>query len=276
MSVSVTCGRRRDSPSIGSSSGSRARRTCWPSWARPRRNSGRSGRNGADRTRDGFGPRPVPSPSGGLPPVRLILIDSYSPGRVVEFPVDGGAVLTGRNGRGKTTLLQLVPIFYGENPARIVGTETNRLDFNGYYLPRLTSYIVLRVPAPGRAVPWWSSTPARRRGAALPLRALGLSGGPVPAAGRCQHPPGPGPASPLQAQGGDPQRGPVLGQRLPRGHPGQGRQRQGGPAPARPGRGLCLCGSRPPPDPHGEDRQRHVPAPHRLPGPPAHGGVLHR
>ena len=73
--------------------------------------------------------------------VRLILIDSYSPGRVVEFPVDGGAVLTGRNGRGKTTLLQLVPIFYGENPARIVGTETNRLDFNGYYLPRLTSYI---------------------------------------------------------------------------------------------------------------------------------------
>lgn len=74
--------------------------------------------------------------------VRLILIDSYSPGRVVEFPVDGGAVLTGRNGRGKTTLLQLVPIFYGENPARIVGTETNRLDFNGYYLPRLTSYIV--------------------------------------------------------------------------------------------------------------------------------------
>ncbi len=74
--------------------------------------------------------------------LRLVLIDSYSPGRVVEFPVDGGAVLTGRNGRGKTTLLQLVPIFYGENPARIVGTETNRLDFNGYYLPRLTSYIV--------------------------------------------------------------------------------------------------------------------------------------
>lgn len=73
--------------------------------------------------------------------LRLILIDSYSPGRVVEFPLYGGAVLTGRNGRGKTTLLQLLPIFYGENPARIVGTETNRLDFNAFYLPRLTSYI---------------------------------------------------------------------------------------------------------------------------------------
>jgi hypothetical protein len=74
--------------------------------------------------------------------LRLILIDSYSPGRVVELPMDGGAVLTGRNGRGKTTLLQLIPIFYGENPTRIVGTETNRLDFNRYYLPRLTSYII--------------------------------------------------------------------------------------------------------------------------------------
>ena len=74
--------------------------------------------------------------------LRLILIDSYSPGRVVGLPMDGGTVLTGRNGRGKTTLLQLVPIFYGENPTRIVGTETNRLDFNAFYLPRLTSYIV--------------------------------------------------------------------------------------------------------------------------------------
>ena len=61
---------------------------------------------------------------------RLILIDSYSPGRVVEFPIGGGAVLTGRadpigTTLAKTTLLQLVPIFYGENPTRIVGTETN-------------------------------------------------------------------------------------------------------------------------------------------------------
>jgi hypothetical protein len=73
--------------------------------------------------------------------LRLILINSYSPGRVVAFPLDGGAVLTGRNGRGKTTLLQLLPIFYGENPARIVGTETNRLDFNAFYLLRRASYI---------------------------------------------------------------------------------------------------------------------------------------
>ena len=73
---------------------------------------------------------------------RLILIDSFSTGRVVIFPLDDGAVLTGRNGRGKTSLLQLLPVFFGENPNRIVGTETNRLNFAGYYLPRLTSYIL--------------------------------------------------------------------------------------------------------------------------------------
>lgn len=73
---------------------------------------------------------------------RLILIDSFSPGRVVIFPLEGGAVLTGRNGRGKTSLLQLLPVFFGESPNRIVGTETNRLNFAGYYLPRLTSYIL--------------------------------------------------------------------------------------------------------------------------------------
>jgi len=46
------------------------------------------------------------------------------------------------HGRGKTSLLQLLPVFFGENPNRIVGTETNRLNFAGYYLPRLTSYIL--------------------------------------------------------------------------------------------------------------------------------------
>jgi len=54
---------------------------------------------------------------------RQILIDSFSPSRIVVFPVEGGAVLTGRNGRGKTSLLQLIPVLYGESPNRLVGTE---------------------------------------------------------------------------------------------------------------------------------------------------------
>ena len=78
---------------------------------------------------------------------RLILIDSYSPSRIVEFPLEGGAVLTGRNGRGKTTLLQLIPIFYGESPNRLLDKGANRKNFVEYYLPRSTSYIVLSIGA---------------------------------------------------------------------------------------------------------------------------------
>lgn len=74
--------------------------------------------------------------------LRLILIDSISSGRIVEMALDGGAVLTGRNGRGKTSLLQLLLLFYGESPNRIVTTEAGRKSFTGYYLPRTTSYLV--------------------------------------------------------------------------------------------------------------------------------------
>ena len=73
--------------------------------------------------------------------LRLVLIDSLCPGRIIELPLDGGAVLTGRNGRGKTSLLQLLLLFYGESPNRIVTTEAGRENFVGYYLPRTTSYI---------------------------------------------------------------------------------------------------------------------------------------
>ena len=74
--------------------------------------------------------------------LRLILVDSLSTGRIVEMSLDGGAVLTGRNGRGKTSLLQLLLLFYGESPNRIVTTEAGRKTFTGYYLPRTTSYLV--------------------------------------------------------------------------------------------------------------------------------------
>jgi hypothetical protein len=83
---------------------------------------------------------------------RIVLIDSYSTGRVVEFPLEGGAVLTGRNGRGKTTLLQLIPIFYGESPSRLLDKGANRLSFTQYYLPRTTSYIVFEYRRRGGVV----------------------------------------------------------------------------------------------------------------------------
>lgn len=74
--------------------------------------------------------------------MRMILIDSFAEGRIVELPFTGGTAITGRNGRGKTTLLQLVPAFLGEHPSNIVRRSSNKLPFASYYLPRATSYIV--------------------------------------------------------------------------------------------------------------------------------------
>ncbi|WP_339080616.1 ATP-binding protein [Pseudomonas sp. TMP9] len=55
--------------------------------------------------------------------------------------LDGGAVLTGINGRGKTSYLQLLPLFYGESPSEIVKVNAGKDSFIDYYLPRTTSYI---------------------------------------------------------------------------------------------------------------------------------------
>ncbi|GJI93629.1 ATP-binding protein [Duganella caerulea] len=73
---------------------------------------------------------------------RLIMVDSYTAGRITELPLEGGTAITGRNGRGKTSLLKLIPAFYGERPDRIVKPVSNQQNFARYYLPRSTSYIV--------------------------------------------------------------------------------------------------------------------------------------
>ncbi len=71
--------------------------------------------------------------------LRMILIDSYAPGGEAIINLDGGAVVTGDNGAGKTSLIRLIPIFFGENPGRInVGTD----GFIDFYLGRTTSYII--------------------------------------------------------------------------------------------------------------------------------------
>jgi hypothetical protein len=71
--------------------------------------------------------------------LRMILIDSYAPGGETIINLDGGAVITGDNGSGKTSLIRLVPIFFGENPGRInTGTD----GFIDFYLGRTTSYII--------------------------------------------------------------------------------------------------------------------------------------
>ena len=51
---------------------------------------------------------------------RLIHIDAYRKGAITELKLDGHTSLTGANGVGKTSLLRLIPLFYGESPNKLV------------------------------------------------------------------------------------------------------------------------------------------------------------
>jgi hypothetical protein len=71
--------------------------------------------------------------------LRLILLDSYSPGGEAIIELSDGAILTGDNGAGKTSLLSLISIFYGENPGQCTSGSSSFADF---YLPHSTSYVI--------------------------------------------------------------------------------------------------------------------------------------
>ena len=51
---------------------------------------------------------------------KLIVINSYAASRIRELRLDGHVHVAGRNGRGKTTLIRLIPLFYGEQPSKVV------------------------------------------------------------------------------------------------------------------------------------------------------------
>ena len=83
---------------------------------------------------------------------RLILIDSYSRGKTVEIDLAGHTALTGENASGKTTLLRLFPIFFGESPSRVIQSDENNLKFARYYLPHTSSYVVFEYERRGQRV----------------------------------------------------------------------------------------------------------------------------
>ncbi|CUS48101.1 MAG: protein of unknown function DUF3584 [Idiomarinaceae bacterium HL-53] len=70
---------------------------------------------------------------------RIILIHTHLPG-VVELNIDGHANICGTNASGKTTLQRLIPVFYGEQPNRVV--PRTRKKFDEFYLPYDNSYLV--------------------------------------------------------------------------------------------------------------------------------------
>lgn len=71
--------------------------------------------------------------------LRIILIHTHLPG-IVEIQLDQHTNICGTNASGKTTLQRLVPVFYGEQPNKVV--PRTRKKFDEFYLPCSNSYII--------------------------------------------------------------------------------------------------------------------------------------
>ncbi|SFX66365.1 ATP-binding protein [Marinospirillum alkaliphilum] len=71
--------------------------------------------------------------------LRIVLIHGHLDG-VVELALDGHTNICGTNASGKTTLQRLVPVFYGEQPNRVV--PRTRKKFDDFYLPSSNSYLI--------------------------------------------------------------------------------------------------------------------------------------
>ncbi|WP_333607549.1 ATP-binding protein [Arsukibacterium sp.] len=71
--------------------------------------------------------------------LRIVLLHTHLPG-VVELQLDQHTNICGTNASGKTTLQRLVPVFYGEQPNRVV--PKTRKKFDEFYLPFSNSYLI--------------------------------------------------------------------------------------------------------------------------------------
>ncbi|MCC5880596.1 MAG: ATP-binding protein [Idiomarina sp.] len=78
---------------------------------------------------------------------RIILIHTHLPG-VVELDLTGHANICGTNASGKTTLQRLVPVFYGEQPNKVVPKTRDRFDV--FYLPFQNSYLIYEYEVGGQ------------------------------------------------------------------------------------------------------------------------------
>jgi len=74
----------------------------------------------------------------------IILHHSFTQvkGRTIRIDCRERTHVGGVNGAGKTSILSLIPAFYGEEPERIVSKGSGRLSFLDYYLPSLQSLVI--------------------------------------------------------------------------------------------------------------------------------------
>ncbi|MEL0628569.1 ATP-binding protein [Psychromonas aquatilis] len=80
--------------------------------------------------------------------LRIIIIDSFWKGQINELDLSGHTQLEGTNGAGKTSLMRLLPLFYGMRPSEIVSKVDQAKNFADYYLPRDSSMLVYEYQRP--------------------------------------------------------------------------------------------------------------------------------
>ncbi|MFD1243822.1 ATP-binding protein [Paralysiella testudinis] len=79
----------------------------------------------------------------------IILHHSYFRHKRVKIPCFGHTNNTGDNGAGKTSALQLIPVFYGYPPESFMSRAAGKDSFLDYYLPHTHSMIVFEYQRPG-------------------------------------------------------------------------------------------------------------------------------
>lgn len=72
---------------------------------------------------------------------KIILHNSYFTGKTVAIPCDGHTNNSGGNGAGKSSALNLIPIFYGEEPEKVNDKAAGKSSFIDFYLPASNSLI---------------------------------------------------------------------------------------------------------------------------------------
>ncbi len=80
----------------------------------------------------------------------IYLHNSYFPSVLTKLACNAHTNITGGNGVGKTTILSLIPIFYGIEPSKIVSKAGDKKNFVGYYLPSPKSMLVFEYSRMGK------------------------------------------------------------------------------------------------------------------------------
>jgi hypothetical protein len=74
----------------------------------------------------------------------IYLCHSYYKGLLTRIPSAGHTNMNRTNGAGKSTTLQLIPIFYGKNPEELVNRAASNDSFVDHYLPNSQSMLVFQ------------------------------------------------------------------------------------------------------------------------------------